>query len=337
MALTDSLISCWELEAASGTRNDATANANHLTDNNTVTQNTGKVANCAQFVDANLEFLSRASNSTLATGDIDFTVAIWAYIDAFAGLSFPVLIQKGAAPDYEYQIFQDTGNNGEIGFYVEGAASSGTVYFTHSAPSLATWYYVIVWHDSVNNLIGMSIDNGTAVTQAYSGGAKSTANAFQIGADTLGASGFSGRLDQACFWKRVLTSGDRTALYNSGNGLSYAAMVAASTDSPAVSDTITFSETVTVKIPILVPRVSDVISITEIKTVALPPPGTRLVSANASIAITETVTVKIAFLLVSVSDAITLSEIITFSETGNLNLRKRIRRNRRLLEVLELV
>ena len=32
---------------------------------------------------------------------------------------------------------------------------------------------------------------------------------------------FNGRIDSVGFWKRVLTSAERTALYNSGNGLEY--------------------------------------------------------------------------------------------------------------------
>src|SRR5574341_2164717 len=82
MAVKGNLISFWELEEASGTRLDATASDNDLTDNNTVTQATGKVGNAAQFTRANTEYLSIAHNTSIACGDIDQTRCAWVYLDS---------------------------------------------------------------------------------------------------------------------------------------------------------------------------------------------------------------------------------------------------------------
>ena len=67
--LPTNLIAYWKLDEASGTRNDSKG-ANHLTDNNTVTQAVGKVGNAAQFTLANSEYLSIADNADLSAGDI---------------------------------------------------------------------------------------------------------------------------------------------------------------------------------------------------------------------------------------------------------------------------
>lgn len=228
MPLLTNLKGCWELEAASGTRNDATANANNLTDNNTVTQSTGKVGNAAQFASVNSEYLSRASNSTLVTGDIDCAGAAWFYltVQVVPSTAYPVIMTKGDAPDYEYQLFINSNNIGEASLYVEG--SGGT---SHQLDLLAytnenVWHCIFWWHDSVNNLLGLQLDNGTPVTFSWTTGLKSTTNQFRIGADTAGAFGWDGLIDQVCFWQNyVPTSGERTQYYNSGNGLTYAQMV----------------------------------------------------------------------------------------------------------------
>ena len=88
--LLNGLVSWWDLDEASGTRFDShTANdVNDLTDNNTVTQATGKVGNAAQFTAANLEHLSKSSASNLGADDRDFTWAQWIYLDSLAGQVF---------------------------------------------------------------------------------------------------------------------------------------------------------------------------------------------------------------------------------------------------------
>jgi hypothetical protein len=102
VALLDNIVAFWELEEASGTRNDS-ASTNHLTDNNTVTQNTGKVGNCAEFNGAN-EYLSIADNAALSAGDTDFSFNVWVNPDVLAPGNNTVLSKTLAtgASDEEY-------------------------------------------------------------------------------------------------------------------------------------------------------------------------------------------------------------------------------------------
>ena len=94
--LTTSLIAHWNLDEASGTRVDAKG-GNDLTDNNTVTQATGIVSNAGQFTAANSEYLSIADNAALSTGDIDFTIPLWARAGG-GGMSLPLFMTKKAGP-----------------------------------------------------------------------------------------------------------------------------------------------------------------------------------------------------------------------------------------------
>src|SRR5262245_39117478 len=75
MALTDGLISYWRLDEASGSRADSHG-GNALTENGGVGSAAGKISGAADF-DGSNDYLSRADNADLSTGDIDFTVQAW--------------------------------------------------------------------------------------------------------------------------------------------------------------------------------------------------------------------------------------------------------------------
>lgn len=97
--ITD-LAAYWKLDEASGTRSDS-AGSSHLTDNNTVTQSSGRVGNAGQFTAANNEYLSVADNAALSSGDVDITVAGWIYLDAT--FEHKGVLSKGAyTVDLEY-------------------------------------------------------------------------------------------------------------------------------------------------------------------------------------------------------------------------------------------
>lgn len=218
-ALLNSLISYWKLDEASGTRNDAHG-ANHLTDNNTVTQAAGRIGNAGQFTSANSEYLSIADNAALSTGDIDFTIAFWVYYDS----NFSSIITKGTSETTagrEYVVKAIAGGN-NIVFQVSDGASETTLF---GGPNLAlgSWYYVIVWHDSVGDTINRQVNDGGVDSVAWSTGVQDGAGTFRLGVNCNadGGSFHDGRIDEVGFWTRVLTAAERTSLYNAGAGLAY--------------------------------------------------------------------------------------------------------------------
>lgn len=225
MALTDNLIGFWELEEASGDRADATASALTLTDNNTVTSNTGKVGTAGQFTRANSEYLSRASEAALQTGDIDFSLQAWVYCDSRANQM--ILVGKDVdspANSRDFTLDYDSASN-RFRFYINGGSGSLLVTDTTALAS-ATWYHVCCGHDSVGNTVWIQVDAGTLNTSGTSGVAPQSSSAeFRIGARAYASfeGYFDGRIDQVGFWKRNIQP-DVSTLYNSGGGLSYAAM-----------------------------------------------------------------------------------------------------------------
>jgi hypothetical protein len=224
VALIDNLISYWKLDEASGDAVDAHG-SNDLTDNATVGADASGVINGARDFEAgNSEYFSRADNADLSTGDVDFSFAAWVKFESLGG--FPVIASKyGSGADREWFCFLNStggGGDGTLLFRVTDSVGGSTTVSasTFGALSTGTWYHVVVWHDATANQIGISV-NDTANTAAHSTGLNNGAAVFALGLTAGGGGHFDGLMDEAGFWKRVLTSGDRTALYGAGSGIAY--------------------------------------------------------------------------------------------------------------------
>lgn len=223
MALTDSLISYWRLEEASGTRADSGGGGNTLTDVNTVTQAAGKAGNAALFTAANSEQLTHADSAALSTGNIDYTLSAQVYFNSQT--SERAIVSKfDAAGQREYTLRLNS-ISGKMQFII---SSNGTTLTTLNADTFGAlsnsiWYAVVAWHDSVNDVLGISV-NDVSNTVSYSSGSIDGTSLFRLGDNNFGDF-MDGRIDEVGFWKRVLTAAERTALY-SGNPLTGTAAIA---------------------------------------------------------------------------------------------------------------
>lgn len=226
MPLTDNLISFWELEEASGTRADSVvATGNDLSDNGTVTQAAGKVGNSGQFTATTSEFLNHVDNASLSLGaGVSFTVAAWVYLDSLPSFAM-VASQLDHSTEESWQLYYyQAGDQFVFSISSDGTASGFTSVLAGSSITTGTWYYLVGWYDYPNNL-NLQVNNGTPASVSLSNAAFNSSADFRIGARHSTPELFwDGRIDQVGFWKRALTSDERTNLYNSGNGLSYAAM-----------------------------------------------------------------------------------------------------------------
>lgn len=215
-----SLIAWWDLEESSGTRNDAHS-TNHLTDNNTVTQTTGKVGNAAQFTSANSEFLSIADNAAMSTGNIDFSFAGWVYMDTLADVDFWGKWSTTNEAEYFVEYANSGGAKFRFAVSSDGASATGSVLADLPTPAATgTWYFLVAWHDSVGDTINIQVNNGTVYSSAYATGVRDGTSPFEVGR-AVSTRYVNGRVDSVGFWKRTLTATERTALYNSGRGKRY--------------------------------------------------------------------------------------------------------------------
>jgi hypothetical protein len=226
MALTDNLVSFWELEETSGTRNDAHS-TNHLTDNNTVTVEAGIVGAAASFTTLNMESLSHASNTDLQCGDIDFTLSAWVYLPS-TGITAS-LVTKDSTAGRDYTLDTSTGS---VRFYISGGISSGDI-VTRTFSS--GWTHAVAMHTAATSEIMLVLNDASPSTNTAPSAPPTSTSLFMLGArEYVGFEDFfDGRLDQVGLWKRALSSSEITQLYNGGAGLSYAAMSGGGGSTPA--------------------------------------------------------------------------------------------------------
>lgn len=212
-SLLTNLISYWTLDESSGTRNDSHSTI-HLTDAGSLGSTTGIIGSAANFGIS--DRLSHTSNTSLQTGDIDFTFAIWLY-RTVTGQYYSYLKKYSTGSNYEFWFLHDS-VTAQYQWAVNGAGIVNASNFG-TAPT-GSWNLVIMWHDSVNNEVGIQVNNGTPNTTSYSGGVTVGSGDFRLG-DSADLFANPGRYDEFAFWKCVLTSTQRGNLWNSGAGVTY--------------------------------------------------------------------------------------------------------------------
>lgn len=235
--LLGSLIAYWPGNEANGTLIDAHTNALDLT--GTPGSNYGKVyTNSRQYVTVSGAYHTRdGDDALLSTGDVDFTIATWVYLDSKAANQALVSKWKTAGGGREYQLAYITSTD-RFTMYARNAGDSANVSVAANnlgSPSTDTWYFVVAWHDATADTLNIQVNNGTADSAAMSGGVQDSDAKFIIGAYDGGYQGTdvtNGRIGPTAFWKSAAGNGGalsadyRTALYNAGTGLKYASFTA---------------------------------------------------------------------------------------------------------------
>lgn len=207
--LNTSLQGFWLLGEAAGARADEQG-ANDLSANGLVSQQTGIVGNATGFNSATLDYLSVPDGGELSVGDEDFTISAWVYISDNTVTQPIVTKWNGTTDEYYLEYIGSTG----FRFRVDTASVSFPISITNN-----TWYHVIAYHDSSNDLIGLEINAGTPNTTSYSTGPTAGDSVFEVGAQSIDLNFYTGRIDSLGFWKKILTEYERDVLYNAGSGL----------------------------------------------------------------------------------------------------------------------
>lgn len=217
--LLNGLISYWKLDEASGNALDAHG-ANELTQISGVGAGTGKI-NGARTFNAGTQRLNIADNAALSVGDIGFTFAGWVNIDT-KGADRGIVGKWNATGNQREYTLRFNNATDRFTFFVSSNGSTNSNVSSAGAPTLSTWYFVVIWHDPIANTINLQVNNGTVQSTSHSTGVFNGTAPFQLGGNDSGATQyFGGMLDEWGFWKAVLTADQRTALYNAGAALSY--------------------------------------------------------------------------------------------------------------------
>jgi hypothetical protein len=222
VTLTNDMIACWPLTEATGTRDDDW-NGFALTDNNTVTGTTGPsgLGDASSFASANSEYLSRADNASLRMGDFDTTFCVWANLTAEGpGLARCVFSKDDSAGSRGY-VLEFIESTQKFNWNVfDTLGGSATAISSGTYPAASGWHFIVCGFDKTNGDAFIYVDNDSGVTDAMAAPPRAGTAEFRIGARVSAGipSYWEGGIAGAAMWGRLLTSGERTQLWASGNG-----------------------------------------------------------------------------------------------------------------------
>ena len=200
--LLDGLTAWWTLDESSGTRFDSHTNNLDISDNNTVTQATGKVNNAAEFTSANSEYLSRASETLLSPINASFAYSFWIYNNTASVLGCPLSKYTSTNPEFRVLILSS-----KVRFDITTTNTSNGAILSD-----ATWHHVVVYRNAGTGKLGIIVDDNTPA-EISSSGTGTPAAPFNVGRQGDGSFYFDGRVDEIGYWKgRVLTSAEITEL-----------------------------------------------------------------------------------------------------------------------------
>lgn len=228
MVLADNLVSYWKLnEAAGSTRLDSIGTDNDLSEvGGNVSQGsplvTGSDPNSADFGGSS-NYLRDASPSGLPSGSGSFTIACWARLEGNSG-DFQGLVCK-FTPTGNQRQFALVYHGGASNTYRFGVSSNGSDDFSvndDDSSVLNETHFIIAFYDGDADTVNIQTNNGTISSVAGPTTIHNGTAGLDIGTiDVVTNEPFEGRIDEVGIWTRLLSTEEKTALYNSGDGGTY--------------------------------------------------------------------------------------------------------------------
>ena len=160
-------------------------------------------------------------NSNNLSGKSQITIALWVKFDAL--ISDRALISNWDVGTQQLILFYDVPNVLRIIFNGEGEALH-SVSAAYTPPIDGSWIYIIAEYDGTNGTVKLFVNNSqVGTTTSFTAGEVLLIadNDLYIGASNDLSRDFDGKIDEIGIWNKVLTSNEKTELYNSGNGLQY--------------------------------------------------------------------------------------------------------------------
>jgi hypothetical protein len=201
--LEDSLIDWWEMDGSSSAQETGIFG----------TVSTGgtlptAVAGWRDFESASLETLTFPDSDALSTGDIAFSVHVEVQLESLTNGGIVAKAQSLGAREYHlrcvntgafrFEIFNSAGTS--VGFVDSGAITTGVI------------YTIDAWHDPVANTVNIQVDGGTINSAATTGVPSNTVSQLRFGTTQTGGADYDGLMRRVGFWKRILTTAEKTAL-----------------------------------------------------------------------------------------------------------------------------
>jgi len=211
-SLNTGLQACWKMD---GNGIDVTGNGNDGVLTGVTFTTSGKINDAYGYDGANDKI---PTSYTAPSGANPFTISVWAYPDTLGGSGRGICTTTGGSARDGFFIVQNSGGGITFNTY-QGNAAKGIINSGNTF-SVGSWYHIIATYDgSETNLYVDNVNEGTDSTATFA------SNDFDLVFGefyaSYGSRFWDGKIDEAQIWNRVLTSDERTALYNSASGLKY--------------------------------------------------------------------------------------------------------------------
>lgn len=227
---TTNMVSYWDLDEASGNRADSHGSIT-LNDNFTVLSASAIVSDGADFETENNEFLSATDPASMSFGDTDFQICVWVNLETNTAGKGVIAKWHSTGSQREWMLRATNAAGGSFQFFVsdDGTGTSASVTETTvGSPSLATWYFVIAYHDATANEIGISVtpsSSGTLNafdTVSHSTGTHTGTGDLEVGRyNASTSSDLDGIVDELVIFSARLTSLNEAWIFNGGSGRAY--------------------------------------------------------------------------------------------------------------------
>lgn len=218
MSLTTNLIAYYEFNNGAITT-DSSGNSKTLINVNTVANTaSGKIGYGADFGSTNTT--KNLNNSSLgANPTLPMSISTWFYPASVNDNGNIFSIADTTTPYYQLKLDSTTSHI----VFRSNTTGTATSVDTGIAPSINTWYHVVVVLNSATSVTLYVNGTQTNLNATCDDPPTSTLDALFFGAlgRTTPLQYYSGILDEVGVWSRVLTSAEVTQLYNGGAGNQY--------------------------------------------------------------------------------------------------------------------
>lgn len=210
------LLSFWQFEEASGIRNDVMG-SNHLTPSGTITQVAGKVGNGAHISTGSYLSVEDNSPNLRILSNNSLTIAGWFKPDTLNATTLREIIQTEG-----YHIGITPANNL---IFVVRASNGPEGYISLPIATANVWYFFVCEYNSSTNKISLQLNNNAETTGDCIADNSYVSGTFYIGCYNPDYYYFDGIVDALGVWNKVLTTEEKTYLYNEGNGVKLPTLV----------------------------------------------------------------------------------------------------------------
>ena len=215
--LTADLYAAWLMDETSGTRADSVGDIDLYSWNN-VGSTTGKDGKAARTLAADDSVLYHPGGLGFSSGN--FYVSAWLYLENTDNSQKWLIGDSITGGDGRWFLFYYPISD-VYRFHMAGNSSSTTVSFSiDDADSTGTWTFLEFYYKPNDFEIGIAVNGSEFQTKTHNYGFNSAEGEyFLVGSSDARATTIDTRVDLLYIWRRILTSEERSIIYNSGNGI----------------------------------------------------------------------------------------------------------------------